>query len=133
MPTGDSSPGLWESVPIEASGVVNIARYRRKVTSGRNVVFARAVLRSAGAQRVRLTFGYSDEISIFLNGRLLFNGSSGYLARDASYLGTLTLGLDAVYLDLSVGANELIVAVVESFGGWGLAARVDPAASVVIE
>jgi hypothetical protein len=38
-----------------------------------------------------------------------------------------------VSLDLTAGANVLIVAVVESFGGWGLAARVEPAASVIIE
>jgi hypothetical protein len=59
-------------------------------------VFAHTVLRSARAQRVRLTFGYRDEVSIFLNGALLFTGNSGYLTRDASYLGTLTLGLDAL-------------------------------------
>jgi hypothetical protein len=133
MPNAEPSPASWESVPVEASGLVNIARYRNKVTAGRDVVFARTVLRSARAQRVRLTFGYSDEVSIFLNGALLFTGNSGYLTRDASYLGTLTLGLDALYLDLAPGSNELIVAVVETFGGWGLAARVEPAAAVVID
>jgi hypothetical protein len=133
LPNGEPSPATWESVPVESSGLLNIAQYRRKVTVGRDVVFARTVLRSSRAQRVRLTFGYSDEISIFLNGTLLFTGSSGYLARDASYLGTLTLGLDAVYLPLLPGANELIISVVEAFGGWGLAARIEPAAAAVIE
>ena len=38
-------------------------------------------------------------------------------------LGTMTLGPDVVYLDLAAGANELIFAVRESFGGWGLAAK----------
>jgi hypothetical protein len=133
MPSAGPSPASWESVPVEASGLLNIARYRNKVTAGRDVVFARTVLRSTRAQRVRLTFGYSDEINLFLNGKLLFTGSSGYLARDASYLGTLTLGLDAVYLELTPGANELVAAVVEAFGGWGLAARIAPASVLIIE
>jgi hypothetical protein len=133
MPAGGAAAATWEQVATEPSGVVNIARYRRKVTAGRDVVFAKTTVRSARAQRVRLTFGYSDEASIFLNGRLLFNGDAGYLTRDAVYLGTLTLGHDAVYLDLVAGDNELMIGVTEAFGGWGLAARVEPASAVTIE
>ena len=115
----------WETVPVEASGLVNIARHRKKVSADRDVVFARTVIHADAADRMRLAFGYSDEASIFLNGRLIFNGRSAYQSRDASFLGTLTLGGDAVYLDLRRGDNELIVGIVEWFGGWGVAARVE--------
>ncbi len=126
-------PASLERVPVEASGVLNIARHRRPASAAPAIVFARAVLRSDRAQRVRLTFGYSDGIAISLNGQLLFTGESGYLSRDASFLGTLTLGLDAVYLDLAAGVNELVVGVTEAFGGWGVAARLDAVSGVAVE
>lgn len=55
----------------------------------------------ARAQRVRLSFGYSDDVTVFLNGRPLFGGASEFLVRDGSYLGTLTLGPDTLFLDLA--------------------------------
>jgi hypothetical protein len=122
IPAGAAS---WQAVSAEGSGLVNIARYRSKVSADGDVVFARTVVRAHAAKRIRLTFGYSDEISILLNGRLLFTGRSAYLSRDASFLGTLTLGNDAVYLDVQPGDNEVIAAVVERFGGWGIAARIE--------
>jgi hypothetical protein len=33
---------------------------------------------------------------------------------------------DAVYLPLRAGDNELLLAVAEVFGGWGLTARLEP-------
>ena len=39
------------------------------------------------------------------------------------YLGAMTVDNDALYLPLEEGDNELIFVVSESFGGWGLVAR----------
>ena len=131
----------WEAVTAEASGILNIAQYRHKVAevprdsrqSSRDVVFVKTTLTSATAQRVRLSFGYSDDVTIFLNGRPLFSGRASFLERDGSFLGTLTFDDDAVFLDLNAGRNDLIFAVAETFGGWGLAAKLDPSANVKIE
>ena len=131
----------WEAVPAEHSGIVNIARHRHPVArasadapdDGRDTVFARTVLRSSRAQRVRLSFGYSDDVTVFLDGQPLFSGRGGYLLRDGSYLGTLSLGPDALFLDLTAGRHELVFAVSEAFGGWGVAARLEGARDIIVE
>ena len=135
-----ASPEEWKTVTSEASGIVNIAQHRRKIAVARtredipqDLVFAKTTLFSETAQRVRLSFGYSDDVTIFLNGRPLFFGKASYLERDGSYLGTLTFDDDAVFLELAAGQNELVFAVADIFGGWGLAARIDPSASVTLQ
>ena len=123
----------WKAVTAEPSGLLNIARFREPVVASlasppkgsRDVVFARTVITSAQARRVRLVFGYSDGIHIFFNGRLLFEGESRFQSRDPGSLGVMSLGPDAIYLDLAPGRNELVFAVSETFGGWGLAARIE--------
>ncbi len=124
----------WIPATSEPSGLLNIARYRQPVAGrqanppadSRDLVLARAVVTSPSARRVRLVFGYSDAVRIFLNGRLCFEAESRFRSRDPGFLGVMSLGPDAIYLDLVPGRNELIFAVAETFGGWGLAARIDP-------
>lgn len=131
----------WEPVIAEQSGLVNIARHRRpavretKIPSddGRDTVFAKTVLRAATAQRVRLSIGFSDDVVMFLDGKPLFAGRAGYLLRDGSYLGTMSLGADSVFLELAAGRHELVFAVTEAFGGWGMAAKLEGANSLTIE
>jgi len=66
----------------------------------------------------KLAFGYSDVISIFLNGKLIFAGNSEYTSRDANFQGIIGYN-DYIFLPLKKGKNELMIAVAESFGGWG--------------
>ena len=126
----------WDAVAAEPDGVLNIARFRQAAPGVRDQpdrVLARTVLRSAAARTVRLAFGYSDAVTIFLNGRPRFSGRNAYLERDGSALGTMTLGPDVLHLDLTAGSNELVFAVSERFGGWGLAARLLDTEGVVVE
>jgi hypothetical protein len=126
----------WEAIEAEPNGILNIARFRTAApgTTGQsNRVLARTILRTAAARTVRLAFGYSDALTIFVNGRARFSGRNAYLERDGSSLGTMTLGPDVLHLDLTAGANELVFAVSERFGGWGLAARLLDTEGVVVE
>jgi hypothetical protein len=134
LPSPSLAPaGQWMPVTAEPSGLVNIARYREPVIArqpnppptSRDLVFARTTITSAQARRVRLVFGYSDAVTILLNGRVLFDAESRFRARDPGSLGIMALGPDAIYLDLVPGRNELVFAVSETFGGWGLAARAE--------
>jgi hypothetical protein len=75
---------------------------------------------------MKLVFAYSDRVHVFVNGRLLFAGDSGFQSRDPSFLGVAALGPDAIYVDLRPGPNEIVLAVSEKFGGWGFAARLEP-------
>jgi hypothetical protein len=124
---------MWSPVRAEASGLVNIARFRPSVrtpanaSKSRDLVFARTVVSSAQPRHARLVFGYSDGVHVFLNGRLLFAGDSSFRSRDPAFLGVASLGPDALYIDLAPGRNELVFAVTENFGGWGFLARLEPA------
>jgi hypothetical protein len=119
----------WTSVTADSSGLVNIAEHRRRTRTSASslaLVFARSVITASRAQQMRLVFAYSDRVHIFVNGRLLFAGDSGFQSRDPSFLGVASLGPDAIYVDLRPGPNEIVLAVSEKFGGWGFAARLEP-------
>ena len=51
-------------------------------------------------------------------------GDNGYRSRDYRYLGTIGF-FDSVTLPLKEGRNEVVIAVSESFGGWGLQASLE--------
>jgi sugar lactone lactonase YvrE len=112
----------WERVGSEPSGLVDVGRYHGRTGREPDIVFARKIIQSDRESVLKLMFGYSDAISIFMNGRLIFSGSSAYRQRDPSFLGVVGL-YDMVYLPLEKGGNELLFMVVESFGGWAFMGR----------
>jgi hypothetical protein len=71
----------------------------------------------------KLYIGYSDDVTVFLNGNVLFRGRSAQNFRDPAFLGIVDSENDAVYLPLRQGRNELILAVSELGGGWGFICR----------
>jgi hypothetical protein len=111
----------WIPARADVDGLLNISRFRAKPGNS-GAVLARATIHSARAQVKKAFFGYSDNARIYLNGRPLFEGVSAYRSRDPSFAGMIGWN-DAVYLDLKPGDNELLFAVAESFGGWGLQVR----------
>jgi hypothetical protein len=103
------------------------------LTREANTVFARITVTSEDTQSKVLSFGYSDRVRVFLNGRLLYAGNNGFRTRDYRYLGTIGF-FDSVVLPLTEGRNELWMAVSESFGGWGLqAAFEDPEGLTIVD
>lgn len=138
----------WQAVGVEPPGMVVIDRYRRSPSvvrffaepsertgrrEGRKFVYARAVIHSERAQVKRMSLGYSDEATVFLNSRPVFTGRSAFRYRDPGFLGIMDVENDAVYLDLKEGRNELVLAVADYFGGWGLIARLDDPQGVRLE
>jgi len=113
----------WRKVAAEPSGLVDIARTVRFNGPEPQCVLARTVVRSDGSRAsLKVDFGYSDAVDIFLNGALVFSGDSSYRLRDSSFLGIVGYW-DTVNLPLRKGDNELLLAVSEGFGGWGFMAR----------
>jgi sugar lactone lactonase YvrE len=108
----------WREVTPGPSGLVDVARHTGRTGRAPDAVYAKTTIRSATKQVREYKFGYSDAIAIFFNGRMIFSGNSAYRQRDPSFLGIVGL-FDSVYLPLEEGDNELMVLVVESFGGWG--------------
>jgi sugar lactone lactonase YvrE len=122
----------WRPVLAEPSGLVDVARHIKRENRAGDLVFARKTVRSDRAQRVRLSFGYSDDVTLFLNGRPLFEGKSGYQSRDPSFTGIVGLN-DTLCLDLEKGLNEIFLMVSEKFGGWGFMARADRPLAAPVE
>lgn len=115
----------WTRLRSEPCGLVNLAR-AHGIADGADTVFARAVIHADGPRTARLGLGFSDRARAFLNRWLLFEGDDGYRTRDYRFLGSIGWW-DTVLLQLDPGENELVVAVSETFGGWGVQARIDEA------
>jgi hypothetical protein len=135
----ESAAMQWQDVEAEPPGFVVINRYRQsphlRVTfaddfskrlepqPGTQVVYARTSIESDRDQVKRLLIGYSDEVSVFLNGTILFRGRSAQNFRDPGFLGIVNPENDALYLPLKKGRNDLVLAVSELGGGWGFICR----------
>lgn len=90
---------------------------------GMKLVYARTTIDSDRAQVKKLELGYSDDVSVFLNGRILWRGRSAQNFRDPGFLGIVNPENDALYLPLEKGKNELVLGLSELGGGWGFIAR----------
>ena len=123
-PTELVAKAEWIGIDSEPTGRTNLA-----ITGGvpasedLRLKLARVVLTSDRERDLKLNYGFSDRVSIFLNGRLLLTSDNTYRSRSLRYLGVMTLENDAIVLPLEKGDNELLFAVTEAFGGWGLTAR----------
>lgn len=125
-----SSTSDWQRLAVESHGIANISRIIARSREA-NTVYLTTQIDTASPQRRRLRFGYSDRLRLFLNGQLIFDGDSGWRARDFRFLGTIGL-FDAVVLDLQPGENILTAAVSETFGGWGWMAAIEDRSGITI-
>lgn len=132
---------VWQDVTAEPPGFVVINRYRKapdlvptfvtdfsrrlEPQKGMQLVYARTTIVSERDQVKKLNIGYSDDVSLFLNDRILYRGRSAQRFRDPGFLGIVNAENDAVYLPLKKGRNELVLAVSELTGGWGFICRFD--------
>jgi hypothetical protein len=130
----------WQDVEAEAPGIVAVNRYREsphpRVTfandfskrlepqPGMKVIYARTNIDSDREQVKKLFIGYSDDVSVFLNGKILYRGRSAQYFRDPGFLGIVSPENDILYLPLKKGPNELVLAVSELGGGWGFICRI---------
>lgn len=139
LTTAESDTMGWQAVEAEPPGFVVIYRWRRaphvqvsfehdfskrlEPQPGMRVVYARTRIDSDRDQVKKLYLGYSDDVSVFLNGRILFRGRSAQNFRDPGFLGIVNPEDDAVFLPLRQGGNDLTLAVSELGGGWGFICR----------
>ena len=56
------------------------------------VVYARTTIDSDRDQVKKLSIGYSDDVSVFLNGKILYRGRSAQNFRDPGFLGIVNPG-----------------------------------------
>lgn len=131
----------WQDVEAEPPGKVALYRYRDaphphvtfqsdfstrlQPQPGMKLLYARTLIESDRDQLKKLEIGYSDDVTVFLNGQPLWRGRSAQGFRDPRFLGIVNPENDAVYLPLKKGSNELVLAVSELGGGWGFICRLE--------
>ena len=141
LPKTESDAMAWQAVDAEPPGFVVLYRYldaphpkvsfatdfskRLEPQPGMKLIYARTTIESDRDQIKKLSIGYSDEVSVFLNGQILFRGRSAQNFRDPGFLGIVNPEDDAVYLPLKKGKNELVLALGELGGGWGFICRLE--------
>jgi hypothetical protein len=139
LSSSDQKAMRWDAVEAEPPGIVAIYRYRTaphprvsfqsdwstrlEPQPGAKLIYARTSITADKDEVRKLALGYSDEVSVFLNGRILYRGRSAQAFRDPGFLGIVTPDNDALYLPLKKGSNELMLALSELGGGWGFVAR----------
>jgi hypothetical protein len=121
---------VWVDLNSESTGITNLARVAA-IGEKANTVYARVVVNSEKKQIRPVRFGYSDRVRVYLNDQLLYYGNNTYRSRDYRYLGTIGY-FDELYLPLKKGRNELWFAVSESFGGWGIQARLEDLTGITL-
>ena len=135
LPAATLAADGWRRVgATPRGGFVEIERHvTRPEGADRATVLARLTIAAEKAATHRLDLGFSDEVSVFLNGRLIVSANDDYSFNEPRRQGLLTLDQLAVYLPLAEGDNELVVAVTDRFGGWGLAGRFENVDGLTIE
>ena len=139
LDAAESARIAWQEVDAEPPGLVLVNRFRTsphprvsfandsskrlEPQPGMQVVYARTRIDVDHDQTRKLAIGYSDDVSVFLNGRILYRGRSAQYFRDPAFLGIVDAENDAVYLPLRKGSNELVLALSELGGGWGFVCR----------
>lgn len=113
----------WQRLDVEENGVANLGRITELQEDG-DTLLAKLTIDAADARTVQLKYGFSDRVTVFLNGRAIAHGNDTFRSRDYRYLGTVGL-FDSVFLPLEKGENELVFAVSESFGGWAIMAALE--------
>ena len=100
---------------------MNLARVQG-IRDGRNTALARTTIHAEHARTRLLELGFSDRAVVYLNGVALYRGDDTYRSRDYRFLGSIGW-YDSLHVPLVEGENELVVAVSEDLGGWGVQAR----------
>lgn len=108
----------WQDVHCDKTGLVDIGKFTPRSGPEPDVIFAKTIFKSEQNENRLFTYGYSDAIQIFVNGKLVASSQGYFRSRDPGFQGIAGL-FDAVSLPLKKGDNEIMVQLTETFGGWG--------------
>jgi hypothetical protein len=126
MPAGLPPRDAWRPAVIEPDGLVVFGRQATRPPRTRDfAVAAGLTLRAARAGVRRLDLGFSDAVSVFLNGQILYSGDFRYSQNFPRQDGLITLDQASLYLPLRQGDNDLLLVVRQIFGGWGVIGRIE--------
>jgi hypothetical protein len=119
----------WTPLSAERGGLVNLSRQVGLPTGHtvRALAWLKTNVDSDSSQTKHVSIGWTREIWVFVNGKLVFADKNLYqppAARKAPD-GRLSLENGSFALPLQKGKNEIAIALADNFYGWGLELRLD--------
>jgi hypothetical protein len=125
----------WVPLDAERGGFINASRiYGLPLPRGqRALVWLKTTIHSASAQQKHASFGWVREAFVYVNGQLVYADKNLYqppAARKAPD-GRMSLENGSLMLPLKAGDNEIAVAVVNNFYGWGIKMHLDDVKDLV--
>jgi len=127
LTTGDlpKEGTVWTRIEAERRGLVNLTRLFG--TSGnRRVVWLKCRLKVPEAQNRRIDFGFTDEVWIFLNGKLALVDKNFFdeilCKQPRARCSTENTSFN---LPFQAGENDLLIGIANESFGWGVIARFD--------
>lgn len=116
----------WQTPIMQQNGAFEFLRSRPIPNGSRHwSVVAQTTLKSQRAQICALHLGFSDELSLSLNGQPLSYHDESYRFDKPRRQGLMHPEQVVIYLALKKGDNLLQATVSDGFGGWGLIARLE--------
>lgn len=126
----DDLAAQWRSVATEPSGVLNLDRHVER-PSRNALIYARLRLEAERTTLQKIELGASDIATVFLDGRPIVSTDASYRFDQPRRQGVLNLDR-TLFLPLERGPNEVVIAISDVFGGWGLIGRLRPLPGVRI-
>jgi sugar lactone lactonase YvrE len=118
-----TKPNLtWKPLQSDPSGLVNLERAVVRNPMQPGWLYARTKVRAIKDGIHRFHLGYSDYVTVFINGIPVLNSTNAYLSRDPGFQGLIGF-FDELMLPLKQGDNEITLLIGEEFGGWGFMMR----------
>lgn len=111
----------WSGIGVEESGLVNLnSRFAARAQAGRFTAFLRTSLTATAAGRQLAGIGYSDDVTVFVNGVPVYSGVNGWNTRIPELQSFVDARWERVWLPLVAGRNEIVLAVTDDQRfGWG--------------
>ena len=111
----------WTTVQPEETGLVNLNRlFRAQPQQGRFTAFLRTTVNAAAAGPVLAGLGYSDDVTMFVNGAPVYSGVNGWDTRTPEFVSFVDPRFERVWMPLRAGANEIVLAITDDQRfGWG--------------
>lgn len=123
LPAADKL-GALERLEAEPSGLLELHRFVKLPEKSRAAeAVARVRVRAAAAGSYAFDLGFSDRVTVFVNGRPLFTADASYSFDAPRREGLVGYDQARLYLPLAAGDNELALVLADFFGGWGLMGR----------
>jgi len=124
----------WSPIKAESRGIINLSRiYGHKENDARRGAWLKTTIESDKDQDKILRLGFSDEVWVFINGQILYVDKNYFGTPEQKNGGRCTIENATIKLPLKKGKNEILIALVNYFYGWGIIARLDDTDGIELE